>query len=64
MRLHQPSRDWLIVLSLEELNTSPDRALFFDIGGGMGHQCVQHTQTFPDVSYYRICPSLLIESLR
>ncbi|KAK7403402.1 hypothetical protein QQX98_010815 [Neonectria punicea] len=54
MKLHQPEGDWLSVLPLDDevkkwQVSDPDRVLFVDIGGGMGHQCIRLREKYPDV---------------
>ncbi|KAG5742681.1 hypothetical protein H9Q70_014582 [Fusarium xylarioides] len=54
MKLNQAEGDWLSVLPLDDEIKSwqasdPDRVLFVDIGGGMGHQCIRLRDKYPDV---------------
>ncbi|PNP73498.1 hypothetical protein FNYG_13148 [Fusarium nygamai] len=54
MKLNQAEGDWLSVLPLEDevkrwQSSDPDRVLFVDIGGGMGHQCIRLRDKYPDV---------------
>lgn len=52
MKLQPPGGDWLSVFPTDDgaLHAAdPGRALFVDIGGGMGHQCIRFRERFPDV---------------
>ncbi|KAF4447567.1 O-methyl transferase B [Fusarium austroafricanum] len=54
MKLNQAEGDWLSVLPLDDevkqwQVSDPDRVLFVDIGGGMGHQCIRLRDKYPDV---------------
>ncbi|KAG5659889.1 hypothetical protein KAF25_003411 [Fusarium avenaceum] len=54
MKLNKTDGDWLSVLPLDEeikrwQASNPDRVLFVDIGGGMGHQCIRLRDQYPHV---------------
>ncbi|PCD28485.1 hypothetical protein FGRA07_03624 [Fusarium graminearum] len=54
MKLNQTEGDWLSVLPVEDeikrwQASDPDRVLFVDIGGGMGHQCIRLRGKYPDI---------------
>ena len=44
--------DWLSVypLDIEARSLDPERALFVDLGGGLGHQCRLLRERYPDVN--------------
>ncbi len=48
------AQDWLSVFPVEkEIGTwsvEPDKALFVDVGGGFGHQCIAFRAKYPDLS--------------
>jgi demethylsterigmatocystin 6-O-methyltransferase len=48
-RENQPS--WIDVFPVKDdiTNLSPERALFVDVGGGIGHQCVEFKRMYPDL---------------
>ncbi|KAI0869649.1 S-adenosyl-L-methionine-dependent methyltransferase [Hypoxylon argillaceum] len=48
----KPALSWLSVYPVREVagSCSPDQAVYVNIGGGIGHQCVEFKQKFPDVS--------------
>ena len=53
MKLQPPAGDWLSALPLDDelkvwQNSDTDRAIFVDIGGGMGQQCIRLRERFPD----------------
>ncbi|KAF3763272.1 hypothetical protein M406DRAFT_48948 [Cryphonectria parasitica EP155] len=47
----QPELSWLIVYPVKEhiQDCRADRALYVNIGGGIGHQCAQFKEKYPDV---------------
>lgn len=54
MKLNKTDGDWLSVLPLDEeikrwQASNPDRVLFVDIGGGMGHQCIRLRDKYPHI---------------
>lgn len=54
MKLNQTEGDWLSVLPMEDeikrwQASDPDRVLFVDIGGGMGHQCIRLRGKYSDI---------------
>jgi demethylsterigmatocystin 6-O-methyltransferase len=54
MKLQPPGGDWLAALPISEevanwKASEPDRVLFVDVGGGMGHQCLRLRERFPNL---------------
>ncbi|KAI0543632.1 S-adenosyl-L-methionine-dependent methyltransferase [Xylaria curta] len=47
----QPETSWLSVYPVREKikGSNPDRPVYVNIGGGIGHQCVQFKNAFPDI---------------
>jgi hypothetical protein len=47
----QPELSWLTVYPVAEQakGCDPSRAVYVNIGGGVGHQCAQFKQRFPDI---------------
>lgn len=53
MKLQPPDGDWLAALPVDDevakwQSADPERVLFVDIGGGMGHQCLRLRERYPD----------------
>ncbi|WQF86928.1 Putative O-methyltransferase domain, S-adenosyl-L-methionine-dependent methyltransferase superfamily [Colletotrichum destructivum] len=53
MKLQPPDGDWLAALPVDKevaqwQASDPERVLFVDIGGGMGHQCLRLRERYPD----------------
>ncbi|KAI1207206.1 O-methyl transferase B [Annulohypoxylon truncatum] len=47
----QPQQSWLKVYPVleEATNLHPERALYVDVGGGIGHQCAQFKDKYPEL---------------
>lgn len=47
----KPELSWLTVYPVEEeaQDISPERALYVNIGGGVGHQCAQFKEKYPNI---------------